>query len=205
VIIGRHAEAELFELLDYVQAQSPRNASLVAERIAKEVERIARHPEVRAPEPDVPGLPAGAIGRRATVSGYTIRWVYPFVVDGEPNVLVVSIRRGSRKALDDPAYLLRWLEEAAVLYMLSTSSAGSSRRRSDPSVVTATPSRLRAARTTEASITSAVEDYSPRTRRAHAPSRADSRPSSLSIRSSTSAASCHEPRNVAGRNPSGLS
>ena len=113
MILGRHARAELFELLDYVQAQSPRNANLVAERISKEVQRIAREPETRAPEPDVPGLPAGAVARRATVSGYTIRWVYPFVVDGEPNVLVVSIRRGRRKALEDPAYLLRWLEERA--------------------------------------------------------------------------------------------
>lgn len=113
VILGQHARAELFELLDYVQAQSPRNANLVVERIIKEVERIARDPETRAPEPDVPGLPAGAVARKATVSGYTIRWVYPFVVDGEPNVLVVSIRRGSRKALEDPAYLLRWLEERA--------------------------------------------------------------------------------------------
>ncbi len=113
VILGRHATAELFELLDYVLAQSPRNANLMAERITKEVQRIARDPETRAPEPDVPGLPTGAVARRATVSGYTIRWVYPFAVDGEPNVLVVSIRRGSRKALDDPAYLLRWLEERA--------------------------------------------------------------------------------------------
>ncbi len=46
------------------------------------------------------------------MSGYTVRWVYPFVV-GEPSVLVVSIRRGSRKALEDPVYLLRWLEERA--------------------------------------------------------------------------------------------
>lgn len=114
VILGKRAEAELFELLDYVQAQSPRNAHLVAERIAKAVERIARSPETRAQESDVPGLPLGAAARRATVSGYTIRWVYPFVVDGEPNVLVVSIRRGTRKALEDPAYLLRWLEERAL-------------------------------------------------------------------------------------------
>ena len=97
VIIGRHAEAELF----------------VAEPITKQLERIARAPTTRAPEPHVPGLPAGAVARKATVSGHTIRWVYPFIVDGEPNVLVVSIRRGSRKALEDPEYLLRWLEERA--------------------------------------------------------------------------------------------
>ena len=66
VIIGRYAKAELFELLDYVQAQSPRNANLVAERINKELERISRDPEIRAPEPDVPGLPAGAIARGGT-------------------------------------------------------------------------------------------------------------------------------------------
>jgi plasmid stabilization system protein ParE len=113
VILGERARDELFELLDYVQTQSRRNANLVAERIAKEVERIARNPEARAPESGVPGLPASALARRATVSGYTIRWVYPFVVDGEPSVLVASIRRGSRKALADPAYLLRWLEERA--------------------------------------------------------------------------------------------
>ena len=113
MIIGRHATDELIELLDYVHAQSPRNAHIVAERISKELERIARNPETRAPELDVPGLPEGPVARKATVSGYTIRWVYPFVIDKEPSVLVVSIRRGSRKALNDPAYLLRWLEERA--------------------------------------------------------------------------------------------
>lgn len=111
VIIGQDAEAELIELLDYVQAQSPRNANLVAVRIDKEVERIAANPEVRAAEPDVPGLLAGAVARRTTVSGYTIRYTYPFMVEGEAGVLVVSIRRGNRAALNDPEYLLRWLEE----------------------------------------------------------------------------------------------
>lgn len=111
MIIGQQAEAELLELLDYVQAQSPRNANLVAVRIDREVERIAANPEARAADPDVQSLLAGAVARRTTVSGYTIRYVYPFVVDGEASVLVVSIRRGNRAALDDPEYLLRWLEE----------------------------------------------------------------------------------------------
>jgi len=57
-------------------------------------------------------MPAGAVARKATVNGYTIRWVYPFVVEGESSVLVVSIRRGTRKALEDAAYLLRWLARA---------------------------------------------------------------------------------------------
>lgn len=111
MIIGQDAETELFELLDFVHAESPRNANLVAERIIKEVGRIAAHPHGRAPETDVPGLPANAVAHRTTVSGYTIRYAYPFMVEGEASVLVVSIRRGNRKALNDPQYLLRWLEE----------------------------------------------------------------------------------------------
>ena len=111
MIIGHDAETELLELLDYVQAQSPRNANLVAERIVREVGRIAAHPQGRAAEADVPGLPADVVAHRTTVSGYTIRYVYPVMVDGEASVLVVSIRRGNRKALNDPQYLLRWLEE----------------------------------------------------------------------------------------------
>ena len=101
VIIGHDAETELTELLDYIQTQSSRNANLVAERIAVAVEL------------DISGLSAGAVAHRMTVSGYTIRYVYPVAIDGEPTVLIVSIRRSNREALNDPAYLLRWLEERA--------------------------------------------------------------------------------------------
>jgi plasmid stabilization system protein ParE len=111
VIIGQDAEAELIELLDYVHAQSPRNANRVAERIDNAIQRIAANPEARAVEHTVPGLPAGAVARRTTVSGYTIRYIYPFMVDRAASVLVVSIRRGNREALNDPDYVLRWLEE----------------------------------------------------------------------------------------------
>ncbi len=113
VIIGQDAEAELIELLDYVQTQSPRNANLVAARIDKEVGRIARNPEAHAADREVPDLPGGAVARKTTVSGYTVRYLYPFVAQGKPHVLIVSIRRGTRKALEDQVYLLRWLEERA--------------------------------------------------------------------------------------------
>lgn len=60
-----------------IGGQAIADANLVAERISKEVERIARDPETSAPEPDVPGLPADAVARRATVSDYTrIRRIY---------------------------------------------------------------------------------------------------------------------------------
>ena len=113
VIIGREAETELTELLDYVQTQSSRNANLVAERIAVAVERIATNPDAAAVDLDISGLSAGAVAHRMTVSGYTIRYVYPVAIDGEPTVLIVSTRRSNREALNDPAYLLRWLEERA--------------------------------------------------------------------------------------------
>lgn len=113
IIIGQDAEAELVALLDYVQAQSPRNANLVAGRIDKEVGRIARNPEAHAADLELPDLPGGAVARKSSVSGYTVRYLYPFVVRGKPHVLIVSIRRGNRKALEDQAYLLRWLEERA--------------------------------------------------------------------------------------------
>jgi len=111
VIIGQDAKTELIELLDYVHVQRSRNANLVAERIGRAVERIAAIPEARPVDPDIPVLSADAVARRTTVSGYTIRYTYPFVVDGEASVLVVSIRRDNREALNDPEYLLRWLEE----------------------------------------------------------------------------------------------
>ncbi len=113
VIIGQDAEAELIELLDYVQAQSPRNANLVAARIDKAVGRIARNPEAHAADLEVADLPGGAVARKSVVSGYIVRYLYPFVVQGKRHVLIVSIRRGNRKALEDQAYLLRWLEERA--------------------------------------------------------------------------------------------
>lgn len=113
VIIGQAAETELIELLDHVHAQSRRNANLVAERIDRAVERIAANPEAQPIDPDIPVLSADAVARRTTVSGYTIRYLYPVVLEGQPSVLVVSIRRGNREALNDPEYLLRWLEERA--------------------------------------------------------------------------------------------
>ena len=113
MIIGHHAETELTELLDYVQTQSSRNANLVAERIAVAVERIAANPDAATVDPDISGLSAGAVAHRTTASGYTIRYVSPVAIEGEPTVLVVSIRRSDREALNDPAYLLRWLEERA--------------------------------------------------------------------------------------------
>jgi len=113
VIIGHDAEKELTELLDYVQTQSSRNANLVSERIAVAVERLARNPDAATVDPDSSGLPADAVAHRTRVSGYTIRYVYPVAIEGEPTVLIVSIRRSNREALNDPAYLLRWLEERA--------------------------------------------------------------------------------------------
>lgn len=46
------------------------------------------------------------------MSGYTIRYIYPFMLGGRARVLIVSIQRGVR-VLEKPEYLLRWLEERA--------------------------------------------------------------------------------------------
>lgn len=111
-LLGQDAEAELFELLDYVQRQSPRNAKLIADRISGKIDRIRQHPRlVGHLDPDAPMMPGGAEARMANVSGYTIRYVYPFKVEGGSCTLVVSIRRGVRAALAKPEYVLRWLEE----------------------------------------------------------------------------------------------
>lgn len=83
----------------------------MAQRILKAIDRIAADPESRPAEADVPGLPAGAAARRMAVSGYLIRYIYPCRIDREPSVLILSVRRGSREALADPEYILRWLEE----------------------------------------------------------------------------------------------
>lgn len=113
VIIGHDAKNELIELIDHIHAQSPRNAHLVAERISKVILRIAADPLAWPIDPDAPMLSAEYAARRTTVSGYTIRYLYPVVIDGRSSVLVVSVRRGNREALSDPAYVLRWLEERA--------------------------------------------------------------------------------------------
>lgn len=70
-------------------------------------------PRARPVDTDAPGVPDGSVAHKTTVMGYTIRYLYPFRVRGRPHVLVVSIRRGRRRALDDPEYLTRWLEERA--------------------------------------------------------------------------------------------
>lgn len=84
----------------------------MAERIIREVDRIGRAPQIRPEDPDAPSLPGDARARRVTVSGYTIRYIYPFMLGGRARVLIVSIQRGVR-VLEKPEYLLRWLEERA--------------------------------------------------------------------------------------------
>ena len=112
-IIGDDAVAELVEILDSIATSSPKNAQKVSARIAREIAQLARRPEGSPVEEEAPDLPGGAAARTVSVSGYTIRYLYPFSVEGEPRVLVVSIRRGNRTALEDPVYLMRWLEERA--------------------------------------------------------------------------------------------
>lgn len=70
-------------------------------------------PLARPVDEDAPDVPDGSVAHRTTVTGYTIRSLYPFKVGRRSHLLVVSIRRGARKALEDPEYLLRWLEERA--------------------------------------------------------------------------------------------
>lgn len=111
-IIGDDAIADLIELLDHIASQSPATARKVAGRIISEVERVARSPRLRPIDADAPGIPAGLTARKVTVSGFTIRFVHPFVVRGSPRVLIVSIQRGVRM-LDRPEYLMRLLEERA--------------------------------------------------------------------------------------------
>lgn len=85
----------------------------MADRIAAAVERVARHPQSSPVDAEAPDIPDGSTAHKFTVSGYAIRYVYPFTFEGEACAGVVSIRRGNRKALEDPLYLMRWLEERA--------------------------------------------------------------------------------------------
>lgn len=70
-------------------------------------------PLARPVDEDAPDVPDGSVAHKTTVMRYTIRYLYPFRVGRRTHVLVVSIRRGTRKALEDPDYLMRWLEERA--------------------------------------------------------------------------------------------
>lgn len=113
-ILGDDAEAELIELLDYIARDSPKNARLVLDRVSRAIERIGRAPRGAGHvDDDAPEVPRGSVALKTTASGYTIRYVFPFQVEGEACALIVSIRRGSRAALDDPGYVLRWMEERA--------------------------------------------------------------------------------------------
>ncbi len=113
-VIGEDAEAELIEILDHIATDSPKNARLVADRISRAIGRIGRSPRAAGHvDEGARRVPGGAVARRTTVSGYTIRYVFPFPVEGGACALIVSIRRGHRAALDDPAYVLRWMEERA--------------------------------------------------------------------------------------------
>ena len=86
----------------------------MSERIIEQIERIRQHPQSAGhPDHDAPDVPHGATARMTTVSGYMIRYIYPFHVDDRAYSLVVSIRRGIRAALDKPEYVLRWMEERA--------------------------------------------------------------------------------------------
>lgn len=70
-------------------------------------------PLARPIDEDAPDVPDGSVAHKTAVMGYAIRYLYPFTVRKRSHVLVVSIRRGTRKALEDPEYLMRWLEERA--------------------------------------------------------------------------------------------
>ena len=111
VVIADDALAELIELLTYISPDSPKNAASVRSAIEKRFDRLRRTPRVGRADPDAPLVPPGASAYVTTVKGASIHYLFPVRWTGREIVYVVTIRRGTRLPLEEPAYLARWMTE----------------------------------------------------------------------------------------------
>lgn len=115
VVIADEALAELIELLTYIRAESPKNTGSVRAAVEKRLDRLRRFPRTGHADPIAPSVPPGAEAFIVTVKGVSISFLFPMRWKDRDIVYVVSIRRGSRMPLEDPAYLARWMAELATL------------------------------------------------------------------------------------------
>ena len=113
VVLANEALAELIDLLTYISTDSPKNAASMRAAIEKRLDRLRHFPKTGRRDPDAPLVPRGAEARVATVKSVSIHYLFPLRSGGRDIVYVVTIRRGSRMPLEEPEYLVRWMEELA--------------------------------------------------------------------------------------------
>lgn len=111
VVLANEALAELIDLLTYIGTDSPKNAASVRAAIEKRLDRLRHFPKTGRRDPDAPLVPRGAEARVTGVKSVAIHYLFPLRSGGRDIVYVVTIRRGSRMPLEEPAYVVRWMEE----------------------------------------------------------------------------------------------
>ena len=120
--ISRRASAEIFEAISYIGRDSPQNASAVAQAISQKIAQLRRFPRAAPVDPDAPSPPGASEPRIAHASGFVIRYVFPLRKGDRDILYVVSIQRAARPPLDDHQYIIRFLQEAAGVYVVSRSA-----------------------------------------------------------------------------------
>lgn len=116
-VLSEPASRDLAELIAYVQRDSPENAARVVEAVAKAIERLRRYPRSGPLDQGAPALPQPTEVRRVTVSGFVVRYAFPFRWAGDPEVVyIASVRRAGRAPEKDTEFLRRFLQEAAGVY-----------------------------------------------------------------------------------------
>ena len=113
VIVDDDAMVELVELLTYIKKESPKNAGSVRAAVKARLDRLARFPKTGHADPNAPVVPPGAAAFVTTVKKISLHYLFPLLVRDRDVVYVITIRRGSRMPLEEPEYLLRWMEELA--------------------------------------------------------------------------------------------
>ncbi len=105
---------EWVELLTYISKDSPQNAAAMRVEIAKRLDQLRTFPLIGHADANAV-VPPGAGAYITTVEGVAIYYLFPMRQKNREIVFVITIRRGSRMPLEDPAYLSRWMEELAKL------------------------------------------------------------------------------------------
>ena len=113
VVIAEEAMTELLDLLTYISKDSPKNAASVRAAIAKRLDRLRHFPKTGHADPSAPLVPRGAGAHVTTVKDVSIYYLFPLRWEDRDIVYVITIRRGARMPLEEPAYLARWMEELA--------------------------------------------------------------------------------------------
>lgn len=120
--MSRRARTDLIEAIAYIDRDSPQNARAVAQAISQKIAQLRRLPRAAPVDPDAPSPPGASEPRIAHASGFVIRYVFPLRKGDRDILYVVSIQRAAKPPLDDHEYIIRFLQEAAGVYVVSRSA-----------------------------------------------------------------------------------